>query len=52
MFLNFILSLFLVNKVIPMQLPMRDRGLFKAIDLLLGDRVCEKSDSVNWIDCL
>ena len=29
-------------------------GLYKASDillLLLGDHVCEKSDTVNWIDC-
>ena len=33
---------FLVNKVIPMQLPIKEVW---ASDLLLGDHVCEKSDA-------
>ena len=29
----------------------RECNLYKAIYLLLGDHVCEKSDAVNWIEC-
>ena len=29
----------------------RECGLYKAIDLLLEDHVCDKSDAVYWIDC-
>ena len=30
--------------------PIREYGLYKASDLLLGNHVCEKSDAVKWID--
>ena len=36
-----------------MQLPIK--GVWpvqEASDLQLGDHVCEKSDAVNWIDCI
>ena len=42
---------FFNNKVIPMQLPNKGVWPVKASDLLLGDYVCEKSDTVKWIDC-
>ena len=28
----------------------RECGLYEASDLLLGDHLCEKSDTVKWID--
>ena len=43
--------IFFVNKVIPMQLPIKGVGLNKANDLLLGNHVCEKFHAVKWIDC-
>ena len=30
----------------------RECGLYEASDLLLGDHLCEKSDTVKWIDSM
>ena len=30
----------------------RECGLYKASDILLGDRLCEKSKTVQWIDVI
>ena len=51
MFLGFISVILIVNKVIPMQLPIKEVWPIQDYsDLLLGDHVCEKSDFVKWID--
>ena len=50
-FRNCFWSYFLLIKLYPCICLSRECGLFKASDLLLGDHVCEKSDSVKGIDC-
>ena len=48
-FVNFfkLISKNLIKLYIPMQLPIKECGLHKDSDLLLGDHVCEKSDAVK-----